>query len=209
MDASRRRAAAKRQQIIDSARELFVENGFAGTSMDAVVAHAGVSKQTVYRYFPAKAVLLADVLADVLASEVDTSGIFSGPPPAPESVAELRAALVGIARALTTEMLSTRRLALVRLVLGEAFRIPELRDAIRDLLPGQLLHRTQAVLAHASSRGLIHSERPELSARMYIGPIFSFVVLDGLLRAEPLPPPATADLEFLVDTFLRSVRVQP
>ena len=205
MDASRRRAAAKRQQIIDSARELFVENGFAGTSMDAVVAHAGVSKQTVYRYFPAKTVLLADVLA----SEVDPSGIFSGPPPAPESVAELRAALVGIARALTTEMLSTRRLALVRLVLGEAFRIPELRDAIRDLLPGQLLHRTQAVLAHASSRGLIHSERPELSARMYIGPIFSFVVLDGLLRAEPLPPPATADLEFLVDTFLRSVRVQP
>ncbi|MGC3954382.1 MAG: TetR/AcrR family transcriptional regulator [Propionicimonas sp.] len=201
MTAGHRRAAAKRQQIIDAARELFLENGFAGSSMDAVVARAGVSKQTLYRYFPSK----TELLAAVLASEVDTSGIFSGPPPQPETAAELRVALIGIAHTLTHEMLSTRRLALIRLVLGEAFRIPELRDAIRDLLPGQLLHRTQAVLAHAASRGLVHSERPELSARMYIGPIFSFVVLDGLLRADPLPPPATADLEYLVDTFLRSV----
>ncbi|MCW5952527.1 MAG: TetR/AcrR family transcriptional regulator, partial [Propionibacteriaceae bacterium] len=145
MDASQRRAAAKRQQIIDSARELFVENGFAGSSMDAVVAHAGVSKQTVYRYFPSK----TDLLEAVLTSEIDISGIFAGPPPLPRTVGELRTVLVGIARTVTNEMMQPRRLALIRLVFGEAFRIAELRDVIRDVLPGQFFDRMRALLSLA------------------------------------------------------------
>lgn len=201
MDASQRRAAAKRRQIIDAARELFIENGFAGSSMDAVVTHAGVSKQTAYRYFPSK----TDLLEAVLISEIDVSGIFAGPPPLPRTIDDLRAALVGIARAITNEMLQPRRLALIRLVFGEAFRIAELRDVIRDVLPGQFFDRMQALLSLATAQGLIHSERVEISARMYIGSIFSYVALDGFLRSEPLPPPPTADLEHLVDAFLRSV----
>lgn len=204
MDANQRRANAKRQQIIDSACELFLENGFAGSSMDAVVAHAGVSKQTVYRYFPSK----TDLLAAVLANEVETAGFFSGPPPVPRTVDELRIVLVGIGRGITNEMLQPRRMALVRLVFGEAFRIPELRDAIRDVLPGQLFDRVQVLLHSAAERGLIHSERIGIAARMYIGSIFSYVALDGFLRTEPLLPPPTVDLEHLVDAFLRSVEVR-
>jgi TetR/AcrR family transcriptional repressor of mexJK operon len=203
VDAIQRRTAAKRQQIIDSARELFIENGFAGSSMDAVVAHAGVSKQTAYRYFPSK----TDLLEAVLSSEIDISGIFAGPPPLPRTVEELRAALIGIARMVTTEMMQPRRLALIRLVLGEAFRIPELRDVIRDVLPGQFFERVQALLGLATAQGLIHSGRDEISARLYIGSIFSYVALDGFLRSEPLDPPPTADLEHLVDAFLRAVAV--
>lgn len=205
MDAHRSRAAAKRQQIIDSARDLFLEKGFAGSSMDAVVGQAGVSKQTLYRYFPSK----TDLLAAVLASEIDTSGIFAGPPPAPQTVSELRFVLVAIARGITNQMLHPHRLALIRLVLGEAFRIPELRDIIRDLLPGQFFDRTRALLGLAAARGLIRDGQLEITARMYIGSVFSYVALDGFLRTEPLPPPATADLEHLVDAFLRSVEVQP
>lgn len=205
MDAGQRRAAAKRQQIIDAARELFVENGFAGSSMDAVVARAGVSKQTAYRYFPSK----TDLLEAVLTSEIDISGIFAGPPPLLTTVDDLRAALVGIARTVTNEMMRPRRLALIRLVFGEAFRIAELRDAIRDVLPGQLFGRMQALLSLATARGLIRSEQVEISSRMFIGSVFSYVALDGFLRTEPLDPPPTADLEHLVEAFLRSVAVPP
>ena len=38
---------AKRRAILDAAKELFVRNGYASTSMDAVAAEAGVSKLTV------------------------------------------------------------------------------------------------------------------------------------------------------------------
>lgn len=207
MNASQRRAAAKRRQIIDAATELFFENGFAGSSMDAVVARAGVSKQTAYRYFPSK----TDLLAAVLTSEVNIAGFFAGAqstPALPATAAELRAMLVGIARTVTDEMLQPHRLALIRLAFGEAFRIPELRDTIRDALPGQFFGRMQGLLAALAASGLIHGERLEVAARMFIGSIFSYVALDGFLRAEPLPPPPTADLEHLVDAFLRSVEVR-
>lgn len=42
------RAQAKRRQITDAARALFLSQGFARTSMDAVTAEAGVSNQTLY-----------------------------------------------------------------------------------------------------------------------------------------------------------------
>ena len=49
-------------QILGAARELFSERGFAGTSMEAIREKAGVSKPTVYNYYPAKEELFVDVL---------------------------------------------------------------------------------------------------------------------------------------------------
>ncbi|WP_350431398.1 TetR/AcrR family transcriptional regulator [Shewanella sp. H8] len=48
------RSEQKRAQILESAMELFGEQGFPNTSMDEVAKHAGVSKQTVYSYFGSK-----------------------------------------------------------------------------------------------------------------------------------------------------------
>lgn len=202
MDAGQRRAAAKRQQIVDAARRVFLANGFAASSMDAVVAEAGVSKQTLYRYFPSK----TDLLVAVLTSEVALAGMFAEPPPT-GSPAELRAQLVGLARTVTHEMLTPPRVALMRLIFGEAFRIPELRDTLRDALPAQFMGVVEAILGRASAAGLIRVERPELVSRMFVGSIFSFIALDGFLRADPLPPPPDGDIEHLVDAFLRVVEV--
>lgn len=204
MDAGTSRAAAKRQQIVDAARELFLDNGFAATSMDAVVAQAGVSKQTLYRYFASK----IELLAAVLTSEVELARLFPQLPPVTSS-ADLRTHLLLIARGVTDEMLRPNRISLMRLIFGEAFRIPELRDTIRDALPGQFIGLVQHLLASAAASNLIRVERPELISRLFVGSIFSFVALDGFLRADPLPPPPTADLEHLVDAFLRTVEVRP
>ena len=204
MNAGQRRATAKRQQIIDAARELFLENGLAGSSMDAVVAHAGVSKQTLYRYFASK----TELLTAVLSSEIDAAGIFAGPPPRPRTVEELRAVLVGIARGVIDRLLQPRRIALIRLAIGEAFRIPELRDTIREVLPGPLLEGIESLLRLATAQGLVHSERPEIDARLYVGSVISYIALGGFLRVDPLPPPPDADLEHLVDAFLRAVEAR-
>src|SRR5690606_41652353 len=45
---------AKRAAILESGTSLFVENGYEGTSMEAVAAAAGVSKLTVYSHFGSK-----------------------------------------------------------------------------------------------------------------------------------------------------------
>ena len=48
---------AKRQAILEAAKILFLSNGYANTSMDAVALEAGVSKLTVYSHFTDKETL--------------------------------------------------------------------------------------------------------------------------------------------------------
>src|ERR1700712_2496679 len=50
---------AKRQAILEAAKNLFIRNGYANTSMDAVAAEAGVSKLTVYSHFTDKETLFS------------------------------------------------------------------------------------------------------------------------------------------------------
>ena len=188
-----------------AARTLFVGQGLATTSMDAVVAEAGVSKQTLYRYFPSK----LDLLAAVLGQEVSNTGIFAAEPPAVGSVAELRAALVNFATAVTTEMLTPDRTAVVRLVISEGIGIPALRDQVRSLLPGRMLGWVAELLTAADAAGLVSVPYPERAARMWVGPVFSYVALDGFLREVPSPPPPRAELEHLAEAFLASVGARP
>ena len=55
------RALRTREMLLSAARDLFFEKGFAGTSMEDVAARAGVSRASVYTYFPSKYVLFAEL----------------------------------------------------------------------------------------------------------------------------------------------------
>lgn len=52
----------KRAAILAAAKALFIRNAFAGTSMDAIAAEAGVSKLTVYSHFGDKDNLFREVI---------------------------------------------------------------------------------------------------------------------------------------------------
>jgi AcrR family transcriptional regulator len=57
-----RRKDARPQELLDAALELFVEKGFAATRAEEVAARAGVSKGTLYLYYPSKEDLLKAVI---------------------------------------------------------------------------------------------------------------------------------------------------
>jgi len=56
---------SKKQVILDTARQLFAETGYQGTSIDLVVKQAGVSKPTVYNNFPTKQALLLALMEEL------------------------------------------------------------------------------------------------------------------------------------------------
>ncbi|MGI5290580.1 TetR/AcrR family transcriptional regulator [Nonomuraea polychroma] len=58
-------ARATRRRIIDAARELFLRQGYASTTLDQIAAAAGVAVQTVYFHFGNKATVLKEII-DVL-----------------------------------------------------------------------------------------------------------------------------------------------
>ena len=58
----RRRKEARPQELLDAALELFVEKGFAAARAEEVATRAGVSKGTLYLYYPSKEDLLRAVI---------------------------------------------------------------------------------------------------------------------------------------------------
>lgn len=205
MSAAASRREAKRRQITEAARTLFLAQGFAGTSMDAVTAEAGVSKQTLYAYFPTK----VDLLAAVLFGAMSELQLHPPHPVRPETREDLRQSMVGFATMLIATLLRPDTIALIRLVLGEAFRVPELRAAVREALPGQVLDRTRTILRDVDARGVIRVRDVDLAARMFIGPVMTYVALDGFLSADPSPAPDTDRLAALVEGFLAAVEALP
>lgn len=70
----RRRSEKSRTAIVTATRELLLERGFDGLTIEAVAARAGVGKQTIYRWWPTRPALVADVMledADKLLSSVN------------------------------------------------------------------------------------------------------------------------------------------
>jgi len=63
-DSTRRReqARATRRAVLDAARGLFVDRGYASTSIEAIAARAGVSPETVYAVFKSKRALLRELI---------------------------------------------------------------------------------------------------------------------------------------------------
>ena len=77
-----RRKQARPQELLDAALELFVERGFAATRSEDVAARAGVSKGTLYLYYPSKEELLKAVVRENLGALIregaDIAGGFEG-----------------------------------------------------------------------------------------------------------------------------------
>jgi AcrR family transcriptional regulator len=84
--------AARRQQILDAARVCFTRNGFHATSMQDVIAEAGLSVGAVYRYFKGKEELVMAIAGQVVesvSSEIGTITEREPAPPVPEAIARL------------------------------------------------------------------------------------------------------------------------
>jgi hypothetical protein len=65
------------------------------------------------------------------------------------------------------------------------------------------------LLRDVHDRGFITAPRPELAARMLLGPLMSFMITGGFLRAGPVIEPSQADQEYIIDSFLTAVQFRP
>ena len=72
------RSAATRRRIVAAARELIAEGGYAAAQVAAVAERAGVATGTVYRHFPSKADLFAEVFREASQHEVDAVAAAAG-----------------------------------------------------------------------------------------------------------------------------------
>jgi AcrR family transcriptional regulator len=102
----RRRSEKSRMAIVGATRELLLQRGFDGLTIEAVAARAGVGKQTIYRWWPSRPALVADVMledADKILASIDHTD-------------DLSADLVGWVRKLSASLTTPRGKAMLRIL---------------------------------------------------------------------------------------------
>ncbi|ORW95498.1 TetR family transcriptional regulator [Mycobacterium sp. IEC1808] len=117
----RRRSEKSRTAIVTATRELLLERGFDGLTIEAVAARAGVGKQTIYRWWPSRPVLVADVMledADKILASVDHTD-------------DLAADLVGWVRKLAATLTAPRGSAMLRILTVACMEHPETAAKLR------------------------------------------------------------------------------
>jgi AcrR family transcriptional regulator len=167
--APRRRSEKSRVAIVTATRELLLERGFDGTSIEAVAARAGVGKQTIYRWWPSRPALVADVLLD------DADKIIAPVPHTDNLVDDLVGWASNLAATLTTErgsaMLRILTVACMEheetaLRLRAGFSAPLLESVRARLLAGGVDEATAASAADAIIGAVVY---PILSERRAYG----------------------------------------
>ena len=73
-DATPIKRGRKFEQVLDGARAVFLADGYEGGSVDAIAKAAGVSKATLYSYFPDKRLLFMEVARSECSMQIDEAG---------------------------------------------------------------------------------------------------------------------------------------
>jgi TetR/AcrR family transcriptional repressor of mexJK operon len=199
------RAAERRQRIIRSAITVFAERGYAASSTAQIAAEAGVSKETIYSYFGNKAGLLREALLSLVAAP--GGSVMAEPAGGVASSAEFRAQLGSLAMGLVTDLTQPQYLALARIVVAETPRDPLLPELFREAIAGRVLSGVVSMVAAGQRAGLVDADvDATTAARAFVGPLLTFVLLDGLLRppAEIRRPTPDA-IEAQVAFFCRAI----
>jgi len=108
--------------ILAAALVAFGENGYADTTIADIARRAGMSTSTVLRYFPSKDDIFREVVRSTLLGSLSTRDDASVQAQEPSAADAVRA----LARRYWTTMERPEMAAIVRLIIGELPRFPEL-----------------------------------------------------------------------------------
>jgi AcrR family transcriptional regulator len=187
-DTKRAGRVDRRAAILAAATSVFLERGFANTTMDDIAAAARASKQTLYQHFGDKVGLFEAVIESNIADAEDGTDPHLA---ALRTTADIEGDLRRFARQHLRDVLQPHLLRMRRLVIAEADRFPTLAQTWFERGP-ERAHATLAELfAHLTERGILDVDRPRVAAEQ-----FNWLVLSiPLIRSLYQPGARTTDDE--------------
>lgn len=192
----------KYAQVVAGAREVFLAQGFEGASVDIMAKRAGVSKATLYSYFPDKKELFLEVARQECALQADRIIEVDGVD------LPVRQMLIGMGRKMVAFLCSGFALRIFRICVAESDRFPELGREFYRSGP-QLLHdRLVAYFGRACDRGELQIDDLSLAAHQFQELMKSDVFVKMVFNVVEQPDTAQLDrvVEGAVDIFLAKYR---
>lgn len=188
----------RRRQIIHGAIKAFSEKGYLGASNKDIASAAGIkSAPLIYHYFENKEALFQAVIEECMP-----------PVTMATELEELKAlpphdALAYIGTAFVQAMSQPQTLTLIRLLLGEALREPEVATAIYNGGPAHILGFLYDYFAHLMAQKRMKEADLGATVRCFIGPLLAFVLSSRLLTfPDEKGPDMTTMVETAVEIFL-------
>ncbi len=187
----------KVRAIIAAARRLFIDEWIASPSMDLIATTAGVSKATMYVYFPDREHLLVALVEH----EIESSGVQPLWEPGIQ-VTDIRATVRGIAARLMTLFLALRSNdPLFHRLLEDLTRErPLLGPRFFAAGPGRVRQQLVSFLTMANTRHLLAVPNVELAAMQFISLVHGDLHVRKMLA---MPRPTKKELNAMVEGAVR------
>jgi AcrR family transcriptional regulator len=150
--------SAKRHQIVDGARAVFLSQGFDAASMNDIARAAGVSKGTLYVYFRHKEQLFEAIVDQECEGQAE--GIFDLDP----NDHDVEAVLTRLGLAYVRFLCRPEKASAIRTVIAIAERMPELGRRFYESGPAKGIARLAAYIAAQVEAGVLVVEDSEIAA---------------------------------------------
>lgn len=179
----KRRKAARPDEIVAAAFQVFAEKGFAAARLDDIAARAGVSKGALYLYFETKEEMFEAVVERGVAPNlqgVQAAILNHGE--------DFPALLRAVAEALAQIAVETPLGSLVKMVVGEARNFPDLARVWHDRLIAPALGALTAAIGAAQARGELQPGDARQYAVSLIAPLLVGVIWRETFTPVGAPP---------------------
>lgn len=166
-----RRKDARPGEILDAALEVFAEKGFAATRMEDIATRAGVTKGTIYLYYPGKEELFKSLARETIGKALAIATLNMA------SFAETpRQSLIRALTTITEFLNDRRREALPKIIIAESGNFPELATFWRQ----EVVDKAFTLLCGIYDRGVEMGQfRPlprEDVVRLCVSPILLSII---------------------------------
>ena len=201
-DAPPNDGGAKRRQVMDGARAVFLSAGFDGASMNDIARAAGVSKGTLYAYFDSKEQLFEALIREERGQQAERLCVFTSDHSDPG------AQLGGFGRRLVEMMTRPETVAQVRVVIAATGKFPRLGQAFYEAGPRYGVQNLAARLDAFVGSGALEIDDTERAARQFIDLCLSGVhkrLLFGVVDCVA-PSEIDAAVDAALEVFLKAYR---
>ena len=196
-----RRPEVRPRQILEAAFRVFGTRGLHQATLDDVARAAGITKGTIYLYFPSKAALFSAMLRARVNDLLPPIEASDG-----RSIPSVHHQLLLLAQRLYQFFKSPAYLAMYRTMVGEAPQFPEAAALLyrEGILPAN--RRLAEVIRRGIASGEFRTVDPLIAARALVGMFQVFVVSQDLLGGQRIFPIADAKLvRTITDIFFRGL----
>lgn len=187
--------SAKRRQILEGARQVFLARGFDGASMGEIAKVAGVSKGTLYVYFDSKESLFAALTLEEKQGLAEVLFRLNAENP------DVRAVLSELGHTYLRHMGGAEHISSIRMVIGAAEKFPRLGQAFYEAGPCQGIARLRAYLDRQVAAGRLSIEDTGVAAQHFLD-----LCISGLMRRLLFAvgePPTESEIKTNVENAIR------